>query len=317
MRSRTNRDQTDHRSATSKRPVRTLVEVSPYRTTGGASINDLTPYAAEHESYNERHAIATFALCHDVSAFASQSCEEQYVDQSGKLRHYIPDFEVTAWVPRLIVEVKALDSLVRDDAIDKYQVIARHYLKQNQPFAFLVDAQLEEAPRFASVKLLFRYVTSTLPEGVQRNAERALARGPLKISDLCNIANLQLVDVYTLIAKKHLCIDWSVPLSVDALASLPGQPFNGLHLEHILRSTGYGRLLADLAMGRRPTDQQLLASAPTWRRHRRPDGPYSCVGGFSRATPLRDLGEAESQPRKPWRRGDRAAYGAAFNHDTY
>lgn len=317
MHSRASRDRADDRSATGKRPVRTLVEVSPYRTTGGASIDGLTPYAAEHESYNERHAIATFALCHDVSAFASQSSEEQYIDQSGKLRRYIPDFDVTAWVPRLIVEVKALDSLVRDDAIDKYQAIANNYRNQKQPFAFLVDAQIEEAPRFGSVKLLFRYVTSPLPEGVQRKAKGALTSGPMTISALCNAAKLQLVDIYTLIAKKHLCIDWSAPLSSDALVSLPGQPFEGLRLEHILRSTRYGRLLADLALGRRPTDQQLLASASAWRRCRRPDGPFSCVGGFSRAAPLRDLGEEESRPRKPWRRGNRAADGADLDHDTY
>jgi hypothetical protein len=64
--------------------------------------------------------------------------------------------------------------------------------------------------------------------------------------------------------------------------------------------------LAELALGRRPTDQQLMADAATWRQHYRPPTAWQCVGGFADAEPLRDLDDADSVPRSIGRRRDYA-----------
>lgn len=292
--------------AASNSPARALVECVPYRTTGGAFIPNITEWHAEHESPNERLAVAHLALCHDVTALGSQPWRDTYCGEDGELHGYTPDFVVSIGSSRVILEVKALAFLVRESSLRKYAAIARHYVVQRQQFAFLVDAQLEELPRSTSVRLLFRYSTSTAPACALEKASAVLANGAVRISDLCRHAGSQLVDVYTLIATKRLCIDWGRPVSADAMVSLPDQPYGGLKLEHILHSTRFGGFLEELAMGRRPTDQQVLADAQTWRQSRHAPTPYSFVGGFPKRTVFGGLFESDGLPRAPHRRRDYA-----------
>lgn len=301
----TKRKATTQSKSTDKR-ARTLVECSPHRTTGGGFFPGLTAVDVEHESYPERYALATLCLCRDVRAIASQSTKEPYVFQD-RPRHHVPDFTVDTFREGLRLEVKALASLVHSDSLEKYAAVAKGYLDRGVPFALLVDAQIEEAPRFASVKLLFRYVTSQVPPAVLAQATAALSDGPLSIPELMVRASLKLVDVWTLIANHHVCFDWAKPLDPHTtMVSLPNQPYGGLKLENILSSTRFGDLLAQLALGRRPTDQRVLADAATWRQFGHPLGPWNFVGGFQDEKPLRDLREDEYIPRAAGRKRDRA-----------
>ncbi len=288
-------------------PARVLIECSPHRTTGGGFLKNLMDSHVEHESPPERNALGTLCLCHDVHAIASQATEEPYVGVDGKLQHHVPDFTVDAFFPGLRLEIKALASLVHPSSLDKYTAVAKGYLNRQVPFALLVDAQLAEEPRSSSVKLLFRYCSSDVPADVLTRATAALENGPLSIADLRSVASLQLVDIWTLIARRHLCFDWNRPLHPETtMVSLPDRPYGGLQLEDILRSTRFSGLLAQLAMGRRPTDQLLLADAAAWRQSNRPLGPWSFVGGFQDTEPIRDLGEEECIPRAARRKRDQA-----------
>lgn len=288
-------------------PARTLTKCAPYRNTGGALIPSITELHAEHESPNERLAVAHLALCRDVDTIASQPWQDTYSDDAGELRRYIPDFVVSTGTSSLILEVKALTFLTDEASLRKYAAIARHYFTEHQPFAFLVDAQLEEPPRAASVRLLFRYATSVATAPAQDLAKAALCDGPMRIGELCRQTGLQLVDVYTLIATKHLCIDWGLPVSADAMVSLPDKPYEGLRLEHILRATRFGHFLEELAVGRRPTDRRVLADAQTWRQSRRTPTPYCFVGGFPQRKIVGGLRNALSPPTSPYWRGDHSS----------
>ncbi|WP_322880626.1 hypothetical protein [Pandoraea sputorum] len=294
----------DRASETSNSPARILTKCAPYRNTGGAFIPSVTELHAEHESPNERLAMAHLALCSDVETIASQPWQDTYRDDGGKLRRYIPDFVVSNGTYRLIIEVKALAFLTDEESLRKYAAIARHYLAEHQPFAFLVDVQLEESPRAASVRLLFRYCTSVAPTPVLELARAGLVHGALQIGELCRRARIQLVDVYTLIATKHLCIDWGHPLSTNAMVSLPGKPYEGLKLEHILRATRFGHFLEELAVGRRPTDRRMLADAQTWRQSRRAPTPYCFVGGFPTRQIVGGLRDEDSLSYAAERRGN-------------
>jgi hypothetical protein len=290
------------KDANSSSRSRVLIECSPHRTTGGGVIAGLTVDHAEHESPHERLALASLALCRDVLSLASQPPADTYVDADGKTHRYTPDFVVTTPTRRVILEIKSLADLVREESMCKYMTIARHYVAQRQPYAFLVDAQLEETPRAASVRLLFRYATSTAPAPVVEKAASALASGPMRIEELLRVASLELVDAYTLLATRKLCFDWSQPLSRETCVSLPDQPYGGLSLDDRLRATRFHPLLAELAVGRRPADPSLLADAAAWRQSRRDATPFCFVGGFANRKVLRDLGDAECLPRAPARR---------------
>ncbi len=298
--------------AASASPTRNLVKSAPHRTVGGGRFPGLSPTDLTHESHNERHALLTLALCHDVTAIASQAGEEPY-ELNGRQRHHTPDFVVDAFVPGLRIEVKSITSLARPEAIEKYRAVAQGYRKRGIPFAFLVDAQLEEQPRFRTVKLLCRYVTSEIPQGVTEQAEIALQDGALPIAELMSRSKLQLVDVLTLIAKRRLCFDWLLPFdSKNTVVCLPGQPFGGLLLESILCASRFSDFLAQLALGRPPTDQRLLADAKTWRQLRRPLGPWQFVGGLDDEKDFLDRGSDQSFPIAPERRRDFAPGQGSF-----
>ncbi len=285
--------------------ARILVECSPHRTTGGGYYKGLTEFDAEYESRNEANAIDTLVLCHDVYRIASQPVTESY-EYEGKTRKYTPDFIVDAFTPNLRLEVKSIASLLEHTGEqEKYLEIARTYLQRGISFAFLVDAQLEAQPRFGNVKLLQRYVNSTIPSNIVERALHSLRAGPLTVSELQADAALELVDVWTLIAQQHLCFDWNTQLDRHTtVVSLPNQPFGGLRLADILRSTRFGSFLEEMALGRRAANQRLLADAKTWRRNNRPLEPWSFVGSPKFSAPLRHLRPEEHIPRNPQRRRD-------------
>lgn len=289
-------------------PARKLVEVSPHRTTGGAYIDGLTPWHAEHESYLEKHTIAALSLCHDITEIKSQGVEHHFQTSNGENRRYTPDFIVSqvAEARPVNIEVKALPSLAHEEAISKYQEIAKYFRSQNERFIFITDVQLFEEPRFKNVKLLYRYVTSQIPEQILLNATAALSAGPMKISEIQKTTTLELVDIYTLIAKRKICFELGAPLSRETSISLPNLPFEGLTLETIINSSRYSRLLAELAMGRHPTDKQLLENAKALRLRRSNAGPQNYVGGDIKQPPLRDRREEELPRGTAWDSRDRA-----------
>lgn len=290
------------RSGTKLGPVRVLVDCSPHRTTGGRYIEELTQHPIEHESPNEKHALWLLPLCHDVLQIRTQASEEPYANPDGGTSHHTPDITVEMPGGDIVIEIKSLSWLVNEKELNKYLHVARGYLIRGKCFAFLVDAQLEQKPLFQSVNLLRRYVRCEINQSVCELIIQQLQDGPLCIHELITRSPAQLVDVYVLIARKVICFDWTKPLDCESLVSLPSQPFEGLKFENILRSTRYGRLLEELALGRRPADQSILADAANWRQHRQPPGPFQMVGGFAAGVPLRDLGQEESRTGKSWDR---------------
>lgn len=281
-----------------------LVEITPHRTSGGCLVPGLTEGHAEYESRHEFHALITLLLCHDVSKIVSQPSRESYFHE-GMERYYTPDFSVETFVSGLRLEVKALQYLVCREGLDKYVAIAKSLRDSGVSFAFLTDAQLEIKPRFSNVRLLVRYVTSEVPIAIVQEACKALESGPLTVSELLERTSLGLVDVWTLIARRHLCFDWMQALNpATTLVSLPGQPYGGLKLEDVIGSSRYGGLLAELALGRRPTDKRMLANAATWRRTSQNYNPWAVAGGVQFGGALRPRNPDEPISRVFERRRD-------------
>jgi len=285
-----------------------LIKSSPWRTTGGAFIRGLTPLPAQWESYLERFSVSTLALCSDVISIASQPFTEEYLDSQGIKRSYTPDYLVVLTDrSELLLEVKSLRHLVIDESLSKYIDIANH-LKPKKKFRFLVDTQLEECPRFKTVKLLFRYVTSNIREDTYLKVEAILSstNTGISIRELIEKAEVELVDVYTLIAKRKLCIDWNASLDDQTEVSLPNKPFEGLSIEKILASGQHGDFLEKLALGYRSEDKRLISLAKVGRQYDHPPNPFRVICGFSQPTPLDGVQQAERPTRKSWDRRDEA-----------
>jgi len=280
-----------------------LVKSRPHRTTSAYYIEGLTDGVVETESRPEANAFNTLILCHDVTRILSQPGPEPYL-RDGKVYRYTPDFCVDAFLPNFRIEVKALSFLVQsEESLQKYAAIGKYFQLLEIPFAILTDAQLEFQPRFHNVNLLSRYALARLDTLVIQEAQDALRYGPLSIPGLLSKIEGSLVDIWTLIAQKHICFDWGQELNPEtSKVSLPGNPYGGLKLEDVLNSTRHSRLLEELALGRRPTDKRQLADAAAWRCTNRPIEPWSVVGGFRSQKALRNLGPQESFSRVSYKR---------------
>lgn len=273
----------------SNNPARNLRKSVPYRTVGGFNVHHISNFPIEHESYNERYTIPLLSLCHDVLGVKSQPIVFNYIDESGKQRRHLPDFEKTSLNGEtLYLEVKAIEDLLTPKNISKYVPIAKEYYRQNLNFRFLTNIQIEAEPIFTAAKLLFRYVNATASLDHLKRAINILKIGPTSILALMEETQLELRDVYTLIAKRQITFDLYKPLSKHSFISLPNQPYEGITLEAILCSTRYGGLLQKLALGHHPTDQSLLAAAKNWRQSNNHPDVWSVVGGFTKLAPLRD-----------------------------
>lgn len=271
-------------------PVRQLTTTSPHRTVGGIFISGITPYPAEYESYNEKHAILSLALCHDVLEIKSQPVKTHYPKNNGKSGYHIPDLEVIMLTGEsLLLEVKAIENLLEIGNIAKYREIAQYYYHERRLYRFLSNVQLEVKPRFETVLLLQRYLTNEPDISKVTIAYEALAGQVMQIDELMVTAQLNLAEIYAMISKRLLCINWCQPLTHQSCVSMPNQPFRGLSLEDILNSTRFCCLLEGLAMGREPTDQQLMAAAKNWRRSNNLPQLWGMVGGFVPATPINHI----------------------------
>lgn len=276
-------------STYASRSARNLKKSVPHRTVGGFNVHEVNEFPVEYESYNERNTTLLLALCHDLSRIKSQPFVFEYIDEHGKHRKHTPDFEATSNTGEMLyLEVKAIEDLLQPKNIAKYIQIAKEYYRKGIKFRFLTNIQIENQPLLGAVKLLFRYLNSPASLVHLERAQTLLNDGAMSISTLMEKAQLELRDVYTLIAKRHLTFDLSKPLNRDSYVSLPNQPYKGITLEAILCSTRYGDLLQKLALGHQPTDQSLLAAAKNWRQSDNHADLWSVVGGFAELAPISD-----------------------------
>jgi hypothetical protein len=106
---------------------------------------------------------------------------------------------------------------------------------------------------------------------------------------LSDCPHASLLDIYVLIAKRIVCIDWSVSLRDfnAAKISLPGETYRPLVHGDLFTSGEHVDLLEQLAMGHRPTDQRRLANARFSCRRRRNDSRLDFVGGLYERDPFR------------------------------
>jgi hypothetical protein len=290
----------------SEEPVRRLIKESFFRTTGSIFVEGITPYAAEFESYNERYAIQTLLLCNDILELKTQPFKINYLGLDGKEHTYTPDIWVRTFLGDKTIEIKGLNFLFLEKSIEYYIPIAQHLQKESKAFVFLTDNQLTSSERFKNVKILIRYVNSNLPQSTLEKLSNWQSSEVISIEQLMELLGLQLVEVYTAIAQRHLSIEWNFPLSINSLVSIMNKPFKGLSIDDILSSGGYGSLLEQLAMGIAPADKQLLAIGANWRQPSVEYLAFGAIGGFQKQKSLRDPKPDEYRVEKLWDRRYRA-----------
>lgn len=244
-------------------PARKVIDLSPHRITGVLTLPGLEVYPNQHESDLERRGLRLISLCHDVHMIKSQPISLDLSALGLKRKSYTPDASIRVESQEVYVEFKALEWLVRPKAYEELKGIGTYFRTTRQQYFIVTDDQLNVEPRRTNATLLRRFLTSPVSEARRICIQDALVDGPKRIKDLLGTSDASgmLRDIYALIAQRYVCFDWNRSLDIENEVSLPGRPFRGLTFECIVNSGRFADLLQQVAMGREPQDQRLLAAA--------------------------------------------------------
>lgn len=244
--------------------ARFLIDQCPQKITGIIQIPGLQIDSPEHESSPEKNAIKVLAQCFDVVGIGSQSQKITWTDSAGKERKYTIDLTVTISDGESIrVEVKPIGEIVKEETLEKLIGVARQYATNHQRFDILSDEAICAEPRLSIAIRLRGFLTQSVPDETRADIERLLADGAKPIRELLeSLGGTQFWShILALVAQRILCISWEEPFSKDMRVSLPNQPFGYLTYDTVAYTGRFRPILQDLVLGRRPTDQQLLAAA--------------------------------------------------------
>lgn len=264
-------------------PSRAVIDQCSYTHTGGYHISGKTLYPAEWESPNERDALYLLLMCNDVTVIEAQPAAVDYLIHAIK-RTYTPDFRIEVAGEKRYIEAKSLRYLLLDDNLTKYTAIAAHLQSQGAAIDFLTDDQMTTEWR-NTARLLRRYLPHKVDPEITAAIVAILEFGPKLLGQLNSELRAQypqfLIGLYALIAQGTLCVDWDQPLNFQAYASLPNQPYRKMTYERLLHTGRFPDLLREMAMGRRPANQQRLAFARSGRRPISPPSAWGFVSGFA------------------------------------
>lgn len=262
--------------------ARFIIDQCPHRITGEVNLPWGQLLAPEHESALEGDAIYGLVMCWDVHSIISQSERITYTDENGKERRYTVDLQLTLDAGKKRVEIKPLAICLREDIAARLSLVARTFASRNEQFDILTDDVIRLQPRLNICKRLRGFLKQVVSDEVLFRVREALGNGPQRISDLLTTlgGDQYWPDVLAMIAHRHLCISWQEPYSKDMQVSLPNHPFPPLTYETVANSSRFRPLVQELAMGRRPTDQRLLAAARAKDRSVSLPDPFGVVGAL-------------------------------------
>lgn len=174
------------------------------------------------ESPLERDAAYHFEYHPLVESYQEQPSIEHYYDAAGVQHRYYPDFRLNFKDGGvLLVEVKPGRYLTTRKVRTQLKFVAARFAEQNRAFRVMTEQEIRREPLFSNLKELHKACkksTERMPASV---LPTRLTGGPSwllgKLSDLMEGKN----KVLRLIRSNHLQIDLELPLSSDAVVSLP------------------------------------------------------------------------------------------------
>lgn len=215
------------------KPARKIVSRSPHRSVGAmrALGTDL-----EGESHNELNAYVLVSNCHDVISIGSQPFTTFYGGADGLDHQYTPDAQlllsnrITA-----ILEVKAAEFVLCHDEVQRLAVLKRELTNATTRFDVITDLSIYRRPRLDNARLLRQYREPfDVDESDVRAARDLLGKhhGHLPIKVLADLScGLSSKAILTMIANRHLAIDWDTPLTEASNVALAGPKQDALQEE--------------------------------------------------------------------------------------
>lgn len=263
--------------------ARFIVDQCPQKITGVVNIPGLQLQSPEHESELEKQAINLLIQCNDLTAISSQPERIEFQRADGSKEKYTVDLMLTRDTGELLrVEVKPLAKALSGDTMERLIAIGQHFATRKIPFDILTSDVIEQEPRNSISIRLRGFIKQNIPEAMQLAITSALESGHRTINELIGILSddESWAHILAMVAQRQLCISWDEKFSKNMYVSLPNKPFPHLSYASLTNSSRFRPLVKELVLGRRPTDQQLLAAALAKDRSVALPDPYGAVGAL-------------------------------------
>jgi hypothetical protein len=201
-----------------------------WRETGAVMHHDPAIGMLAWESGLEKQLLRQLCCCVDVVGLETQAAALAY-DSSNPLRRYTGDVvaqvATQAGLRKYLVEVKSIRFVNADDIARFTQIESAAHVVGYDGFALVVDIDIRREPALSIASALKFYAVEPVTNSMLDALTALLQRGPMTIGSLRHaVANpTGLVQVFSLLARNELTLDWSAPLDHTALIGLPDRPY--------------------------------------------------------------------------------------------
>lgn len=257
------------KSAKSKRRI---VRRNPHRSVGLISFPDLGINDAEWESWLELDAYMLLGCCIDVLAINTQPFSFSYERPDGQLASYTPDACISLPNGRqALLEIKPAVFALEQDEFERLSAIKQRCIREDIDYVVLTDTDIRVNSRIYNARLLRGYTnTSVHVPSTPFETIQALLKlhGALPIRTLVQLSKGVVAEqqIFLLIARHLLSIDWDVPLNLNSSVALPNTIFRKITYEQLLFEAETNRLVGSCALGHRQESQRVMALAKARRR---------------------------------------------------
>ena len=155
----------------------------------------------------------------DVLSYTLQAVSFDYYE-SGKLKQYVPDFQVVRHQKKQIIDVKSRKTIKSDRYKRVYQQLIGMCNETGYKFVALSELEIRKEPIFSNIKLLYRYARDNFSiEQYQDCMEILRLQVPASLADIYHILDCQKIPRNVLLKLIFCCsveIDIKQPIQLDS-----------------------------------------------------------------------------------------------------
>ncbi len=155
----------------------------------------------------------------DVVSYTTPAISFDYYE-SGKLKQYIPDFQVVRHQKKQIIDVKSKKTLEGDQYKLVYQRLLNICDSAGWTFIALSELEVRREPIFSNIKLLYRYARESFSIDEYRDCLKIIrSQMPASLADIYQILDCHKIPRNVLFKLIFCCsveIDLKQPIHIDS-----------------------------------------------------------------------------------------------------
>ncbi len=172
-----------------------------------------------YESTLQRDFMYWLEFDPDVISYKTPAISFDYYS-NGKLKHYVPDFQVIRRQKKQIIDVKSKKTLESDRYRQLYQHLSRICDEKGWTFIALTESEVRLEPIFSNIKLLYRYARENFSIDEYRDClEIIRSNVPASLAEIYQILDCEKIRRNVLLKLLFCCsieIDLKQSIQLDS-----------------------------------------------------------------------------------------------------